>query len=133
MTEWHTLSGRFTDEELKIILEYAKKNKLTDNQVMRQGVQFIVSILAMKDLFGEKDMGFFRSFGTELKKTTDSPEYQKIMADTVERVAKQYKEEELKKFEVEAKKITKQLDVFSKKRKRGPKPTKKKRGRPKDT
>lgn len=133
MTEWHTLSGRFTDEEIEVIQKFQKKQNLSDNQLIRQGVQLAVSILAMKDLFEGPDLTFFRSFAEEFKTTMNSPEYQKVMSDSVERVALKYKEEQLKQFEKEAKQLTSQLDVFNKKRKRGPKPIKRKAGRPKDT
>ena len=132
MTKWHTLSARFAEEEVEVIQKYAKMNNLTDSQIVRNGVQLIVSMIAMKDLFNQPDMTYFRQFAEEMKQTMESPKMKKMMEEVAVKTAKKYKEAQLNQLEQEANIITKEIDVFSEKRKRGRKPIKKSRGRPKE-
>jgi len=133
MTEWQTLSARFTDEEMKIIRQAQAKQGITDNQLIRQAVHLAIGMLSVKDALEEPNLSFFHSYAKEVKKIMNSPKYQKMMETMTKEIATKYKEEQIKQFEKEVKHLTYGIDVFNKKRKRGPKPIKRKVGRPKDT
>ncbi len=134
MLEWQTLSGRFTKEEISIIEKYKKKHNLSDNQLIRQGVQILVNLIAMEGFLTSPDMEFFRVFMQDFKKILDSPSVQKSLEESVKQATVNYKQEQFDKIEKESNEIFRELDVFDEKRKRGRKPIESKnRGRPKNS
>ena len=119
MEKWVTISGRFTQEEADTIEEYRDKINLSDNQLVRQGVQLMVGIKIMEDLFNKPDMTFFKSFIEEWKDMMKTPEMEQRMEEMLEKTALRYKEKQLNDFVKKTNQFTKDLKIFDKKRKRG--------------
>lgn len=132
MTEWKTLAGKFTSEQLEVIKEFQKQLGLNENQLIRMAVMFTIFFIRSMIMFAESniDKGYKKEYRKIKQKVSQYPElkaqvlpFVKNMADSYEQAIKQI----VKENEPEIKK-------FTKKRKAGrPKSQKKKPGRPKDT
>ncbi len=132
MTEWKTLAGKFTSEQLEIIKEFQKQLGLNENQLIRIAVMFTIFFIRSMSMFAESnvDKSYKKEYQEIKQKVSQYPElkaqvlpFVKKMADSYEQIMKQI----VKENEPEIKK-------FTKKRKSGrPKSQKKKPGRPKDT
>lgn len=72
MTMWHTLSARFTDEETAVIRKYAKKQGMTENELIRAGVHTIVQIVAMEQVHKNPNLSTLQGFSKELKEESES-------------------------------------------------------------
>ena len=130
MPNWYTISGRVTEEEREIIQKFENKTKMSDNQLVRAGISMIVGLGEMTELFSTPNLAILKDYSNEIQRTLNSPKIQKELEKAGERWMSQYRGEQLKKLEEEAKKIQSELSVFDKKRTRGPKPKQQKRGRP---
>lgn len=133
MAKWHTLSARFTDEEYSFIEDFKKKHKLTDNQLIRKGVQAVSGLMVMAEAFQSPDATILKGFSKELQKEMNSPYFKKAMQRAYERWTKKFKEEQLAKLDTELSQIQNQLDVFQENRARGRPKIKRNRGRPSNT
>ncbi len=129
MANWTTRGARFTDEEIEIIEKYKKQNNLTDNQLIRQGVHLMVQFLAVKELLTTPDAKVFQSLIKDVTKITKSKKYQDDLNNVVERWGKKFKENELKKFEIELKSLEEEDKIFKQKRTRGRIPDKLKKNK----
>ena len=120
MVTWHTRGARFTNEEIDIIEKYKQRHNLTDNQLIRQGVQFMVQFTAMKDLVSnESDLKLLKGLMKEVNKVAKSVAYKQGIDKAIETWARKNKEEELEKFEIALKEIETETNTFQQKRKRG--------------
>ena len=125
--------GRFTAEEVGIIERFMKKYDVkNDNQLVRRSVFLAIGYTEYENL-ASTDPKFRKIFETIID------ESQKIMSNPriVKRIEKKMAAEEisqeaLDRLESTASDIDKDVKTLRKKKKPGPKKTKKKRGRPED-
>ena len=132
MGKWHTLSGRFNDDEIGLIRKYQKIEDLTDNELIRNSVSVMIGLMAKIEAFKNPDLRVLKSFVEEVKKEIESPHHQKAMQKASERWIKKYKGQQIQKLETEFSEIQKELEVFQQKRTRGRPKNKGAIGRPRD-
>jgi len=131
MTEWKSLAGKFTSEELEIIKAFQKKLDLNENQFVRASVEmmlfYIGSLLKLAESSIDKE--FDREYKKIRKEVSKYPELKEKVFPFLDKMMQAYDQtitQIIKENEPEIKK-------FTKKRKLGrPKSKKKKRGKPKD-
>ena len=131
MTKWHTLGGRFTEEEIALIKSWQKKLELNDNQIVRDGVLIFIAFMMLLEMgLLSPEFAPMRKFTKEAEKFSKSPKFRKAWQniqqnwilknqDQIQIMMKSWKES------------TNQLKPFKKHQKRGRKHIKRKRGRPK--
>jgi len=131
VTEWKSLAGKFTLEQIEVIRQFQTKLGLNENQFVRISVMMMVFFVGslLKLIESEEIKIANKKYQKLRKKISKYPELKEVqpavkaMTDSWEQALKQI----IKENEPEIKK-------FTKKRKLGrPKSRKKKRGRPKDT
>src|SRR3989338_3811324 len=110
MTEWKTLAGKFTSEQLEIIKEFQKQLGLNENQLIRIAVMFMIFFIRSMIMFAESDIdkGYKKEYRKIKQKVSQYPElkaqvlpFVKKMADYYEQTMKQIVKEnqpEIKKF-----------------------------------
>ena len=130
MCAWHTLSARFNDKELQLIRRYQEKHDVTDNELIRNGVTFIVGLMTMFEAFENPNLGLLRDYLKEVRKELNSPRYKKAMERATTNWASKLKQQQLQNLEAEFSLIQKELEVFQEKRPRGRPKIKRGRGRP---
>ncbi len=132
MTEWHTISAKFTSEEKKILDILRDVYGLSHNQSLRGGVEFWARILAMNEYYVMTDSKILKKIsriGKKSMKQMDA-DVKKIL----ENMPRKQQEAEYEKFSNDSTKILSNFDkVFVKNRKKGRTPKKRSRGKPKDT
>ena len=131
MTKWYTVSGRFSDKEKAFIESWEKRTGISDNHLVRTGVQLVVGLSGIMELLEKPDLAPIKQYAEEIQKTLNSPKLKKELDKAGERWISRFKEEQIKKWEEEAKKFENELKVFDEKRKRGRPEADKTRGRPK--
>jgi len=127
MAKWSTISGRFSEDEVELIKKWQKKIRLSDNQMVRAGVELMVGFAAMSELLTSKDFVPVQSLVKEIQKSMESPAVKQEFEKIGEKWLSKLKEEKLKDFEIKVKELGDEFKVFEKRDKRGRKPTKKKR------
>jgi hypothetical protein len=113
-----------------VIRKFQAKQKLNDNQLIRDSVAAVVGLVAMVEAFQRPEMYILKGFAEELKKEMNSAHYKKAMTKATERWRNKYKDQELDKLESELSGLQNELTVFERKPKSDTK--KKERGRPRD-
>ena len=132
MTKWKNLTGKFTEEELKIIKQFQKDLNLNDNQFVRKSIEIMVFYfrslikLAESNVGNEMDEGYSKIM-KEIAKYPElnvqvQPFLEKMLGSYTQTIEQIVKEDEPK------------IEKFTEKRQIGrPKSLKKNPGRPKDT
>ena len=131
MTEWKSLAGKFTSEELEVIKEFQKLLGVNKNQFVRISVILMMFgygiLLQFAESYEAKNLD--KKYQKLRKKISKYPELREIQPaiEAMTNSWEQALERIVKENEPEIKK-------FTKKRKAGrPKSKKRKRGKPKDT
>lgn len=134
MTKWYTVSGRFTDEEKAFIETWEKRTGVSDNQLVRTGVQLMIGLAGIVELLQKPDLAPLKTYAEEIQKTMNSPKIKKELKKAGERWLTKFRDEQIQKWEDETKRFEDELRVFEGKRKRGRKPKNPKHvGRPKNS
>ncbi len=133
MAKWSTVSGRFNEEELKVIENYEKMLNINDNELVRGGVAVLLGFIGMAQFLVRPEFEPLQKYVEEINKMIESPTMKKQIEKASEYWLDKYKEEQLKTFEEEMKKIQGELSVFDRTKKKKKKKTNNNRGRPKDT
>jgi len=131
VTEWKSLAGKFTLEQIEVIRQFQTKLDLNENQFVRISVMMMVFFVGslLKLIESEEIKMANKEYYKLKKKISKSPELEKVQS-TIEDMTKDW-EQALKRI---VKENEPEIKKFTKKRKVGrPKSRKKKRGRPKDT
>ena len=131
MTEWKSLAGKFTLEQIEVIRQFQTKLDLNENQFVRISVMMMVFFVGslLKLIESEEIKMANKEYYKLKKKISKSPELEKVQS-AIEDMTKDW-EQALKRI---VKENEPEIKKFTKKRKVGrPKSRKKKRGRPKDT
>ena len=131
MTEWKSLAGKFTSEELEVIKEFQKLLGVNKNQFVRISVISMMFgygiLLQFAESYEAKNLD--KKYQKLRKKISKHPELREIQQaiESMTNSWEQALDQIVKENEPEIKK-------FTKKRKAGrPKSKKRKRGKPKDT
>jgi len=132
MTEWKSLAGKFTSEELEVIKQFQKKLGLNKNQLVRISIEMM--IFYFESLFKLAESGVDKEIDKEYKKIRKEiskyPKLNEKVFPFLDQMTQSY-EQVISQIIKENKP---QIKKFTKKRKAGrPKSAKKKRGKPKNT
>ena len=129
MTEWHTISSRFTSEEKRILDILRDAYGLNYNQSLRAGIELFARFLAMVEYYHIADSKIIKKINRLSKKSM-----KQLDADvkkTLEKIPIEQQKVEYEKFSTGVTKIFSQFDkVFVKNRKRGRKKLPRRKGRP---
>ena len=132
MTEWHTISAKFTSKEKKILDILRDEYGLSHNQSIRGGLELFARILAMCEYYVMSDSKIMKKISRVGKKSI-----KQIDADVkniLKNIPRKQQDEEYEKFANDSARILSNFDkVFIKNRKKGRTPKKRSRGKPKDT
>jgi len=132
VTEWKSLAGKFTSEEIEIIKQFRKQLDLNENQFIRASVMMMLFFVRSLIKFVESgvDKEFDREYKKIRKEISKYPELKEKVYPFLDKMMQAYNQtitQIIKEQQPEIKK-------FTKKRKAGrPKSKKRKRGKPKDT
>ncbi len=130
MTEWHTISAKFTDEEKRVLDIIHEVYGLNPNQTLRKSLELFARILAMCEYYVSADSKVLKKINKIGKKSMKQMDSEiKTMLKTI---PVETQESEHKKFTEDSTKILSEFGKIFVKKKRGRKPKVMKRGRPKD-
>lgn len=129
MSEWHTISSRFTSEEKRILDTLHQVYGLNYNQSLKAGVEILGRMIAGAELHTMSDSKIVQKVNKIGKK------YMRLMDAEIKQALKQFPKEqqeaEYEKFITGKERLFSQFDnVFVKNRKQGRKKLPKKKGRP---
>ena len=126
------LTGKFTGEEVEIIERIMKKYNLNINQFVRKSVMFAIENAEYEDLLltDPEFMKMMKIIRDESEKIMSKPQTVKHIERKLG--AGKISQEALDRLESAGNDIDKDVKTLRKKKKPGPKKTKKKRGRPSD-
>ena len=129
MSEWHTISSRFTSEEKRILDTLHQVYGLNYNQSLKAGVEILGRMIAGAELHTMSDSKIVQKVNKIGKK------YMRLMDAEIKRTLKKFPKElqevEYEKFITGKERLFTQFDnVFIKNRKQGRKKLPKKKGRP---
>jgi hypothetical protein len=131
MRNWHSLQGKFTDEEYAIIEKHLKKHNIPKNQIVRKAIGFLIPLENAKDSITSSNF-VARKFFIGIKKIVSSPDYVKKCERLLEDLYKKYPHATDEFVELFSH-LDKDFKAFSKKHApRGRPPIKRKRGRPRE-
>ena len=130
MAKWSTLSGRFNEEELKVIENYEKMLNINDNELVRGGVAILLGFMGMAQFLIRPEFEPLQKYSQEMVKMMESTKMQKELEKRSGKWLDKYKEEQWKKFAEEMKKIQEELAVFDRTKKKVKDKQKNKPGRP---
>ncbi len=125
-------SGKFTAEEVEIIERFMKKYNVNPNQLVKRSVSLAIGYTEYVNL-ASTDPKFRKIFETvidESQKIMSNPRILKRIEKKM--AAEKISQEALDRLESVGSDIDKDVKTLRKKKKPGPKKTKKKRGRPED-
>ena len=125
-------SGKFTAEEVEIIERFMKKYNVNPNQLVKRSVSLAIGYTEYVNL-ASTDPKFRKIFETvidESQKIMSNPRILKRIEKKM--AAEKISQEALDRLESVGSDIDKDVKTLRKKKKPGPKKTKKKRGRPSD-
>jgi len=132
VTEWKSLAGKFTSEEIEIIKQFRKQLDLNENQFIRASVMMMVFFVRSLIKFVESgvDKEFDREYKKIRKEISKYPELKEKVYPFLDKMMQAYNQTITRIIKEQQPEIKK----FTKKRKAGrPKSKKRKRGKPKDT
>lgn len=129
MTEWHTISSRFSPEEKRILDTLHQVYGMNYNQSLKTGIELLGRIIAGSELYLMSDSKILKKIKRITKK------YNRLMNAEIKQVLKEFPKEqqelEYEKLFADRNKIFSQFDnVFVKNRKKGRKKLPRKKGRP---
>ena len=126
MTDWTTISGRFTEEEMKIIESWERKVGFNDNQTVRAGVSLLIGFFSLIEVYLRPDFDPIKKYALKINKIMDSPKYKKDLNTIQEQFITEFKEDQLETIDKEWQNIVNELQTFEKHDKPGRKPKQKK-------
>jgi len=129
MTEWHTISSRFTSEEKRVLDTLHQVYGLNYNQSLKAGIEILSRIIVGSEYYTTTDSKIVKKINRIGKK------YMRLMDAEIKKTLKEFPKEQQ---EAEYEKFTGGLsrtflkfdDIFVKNRKIGRKKTPRKKGRP---
>ncbi|MDE1770430.1 MAG: hypothetical protein KGI28_07770 [Thaumarchaeota archaeon] len=129
MTEWHTISSRFSPEEKRILDTLHQAYGMNYNQSLKTGIELLGRIIAGSELYLMSDSKILKKIKRITKK------YNRLRDAEINQVLKEFpkkqQESEYEKLFADRNKIFSQFDnVFVKNRKKGRKKLPRKKGRP---
>lgn len=129
MTEWHTISSRFTSEEKRILDTLHQVYGLNYNQSLKAGIEILGRTIAGAELHIMSDSKIVQKINKIARK------HRRLMDAEIRQAVKEFPEEQQKaeyeKFSASQDKLFSQFDkVFVKNRKQGRKKIPRKRGKP---
>jgi Skp family chaperone for outer membrane proteins len=129
MTEWHTISSRFTSEEKRILDTLHQVYGLNYNQSIKAGIEMLGRIIAVVEYQTMSDSKIVQKINKIAKK------YNRLMDAEIKKMLKEFPKEqqeaEYEKFSAGRDKLFSQFDnVFVKNRKKGRKKLPRRKGRP---
>ena len=128
MTEWHTITAKFSSEEKKLLDILHDVYGMNYNQSLKAGVEILARSLVMGEFHFMADSKIMKKINRIGKKYMRL--YQAEIKKTLEKIPLKQQEAEYEKFSSDKTKILSQFDkVFVKNRKRGRKKLPRKRGR----
>jgi Holliday junction resolvasome RuvABC DNA-binding subunit len=129
MTEWHTISSRFSPEEKKILDTLQQVYGLNYNQSLKTGVEILGRMIVAAELYATSDSKILKKIIKISKK------YNRLMNSEVKQALKEFPKEqqetEYEKLSANRDRVFSHFDnVFVKNRKQGRKKLPRKKGRP---
>ena len=129
MTEWHTVSTRFTSEEKRILDILHKVYGLNYSQSLKAGIEMFGRLMAGVEYQSMSDSKIVQKVNKIARK------YQRLMDDEIKQMLKEFPKEQQKteyeKFMAGRNALFSQFDnVFVKNRKKGRKKLPRRRGKP---
>jgi len=129
MTDWHTISSRFTSEEKRILDTLNQVYGLNYNQSLKAGIEILGRLIAGAEYHAMSDSKIVQKINKIGKK------YKRLMDAEIKKTLKEFPKEqqeaEYEKFSAGKDKLFSQFDnVFVKNRKKGRKKLPRKKGRP---
>jgi len=129
MTEWHTISSRFSPEEKRILDTLQQVYGLNYNQSLKTGVEILGRMIVAAELYAVSDSKILK------KIIKISRKYNRLMNAEVKQALKEFpkkqQETEYEKLSATRDRLFSQFDnVFVKNRKQGRKKLPRKKGRP---
>ncbi len=131
MTEWHTISAKFTSEEKRVLDILRDNYDLSYNQSLRKSLELFARILSMCEYYVYTDSKIIKKINKIGKKSMKQMDSE--IKTMLKEIPTELQESEYDKFSDESTKILSQFGKIFVERKRGRRPKEKKRGRPKDT
>ncbi len=129
MTEWHSITAKFTSEEKKILDILRDSYGLNYNQSLRAGIEMFARILAMGEYYLMADSKIIKKINRIGKKSMQRTDAE--IKKALKEIPVEQQEAEYEKFSSGSDKIISHFDkVFVKNRKRGRKKLPRRRGKP---
>ena len=130
MTEWHTISAKFTSEEKRVLDILRDNYDLSYNQSLRKSLELFARILSMCEYYVYTDSKIIKKINKIGKKSMKQMDSE--IKTMLKEIPTELQESEYDKFSDESTKILSQFGKIFVERKRGRRPKEKKRGRPKN-
>jgi len=130
MTEWHTISAKFTSEEKRVLDILRDVYGLNYNQSLRKSLELFARMLAMCEYYVSADSKIIKKINKIGKKSMKQMDSE--IKTMLKEIPMEIQDSEYEKFSDDSTKILSQFGKIFVKRKRGRKPKEKKRGRPKN-
>ena len=132
MTKWISVSTTFSEEELAIIDEVAKRTNISRSELVRRCVVGIVTATRLMTVLGNQRLAVTKAANTMVKKMFDEKTVKELEKEA-SKIKASIKPQTYRNNEKRYKKIHEEGRVFREHRPRGrPKSKTRKRGRPKD-
>ena len=130
MTEWHTISAKFTSDEKKVLDILRTTYGLNHNQSLRAGLEMLARLISVVEYFTLADSRILRKVIKTSRKAMKRLD--KDIIKSLEEFPEEQREKDIQKILSDRSTIFSHFDnIFDKKRKRGKKTEKLSRGRPK--
>ena len=131
MSDWHTISAKFTSEEKRVLDILRDDYDLSYNQSLRKSLELFARILSMCEYYVYADSKILKKINKIGKKSMKQMDSE--IKTMLKKIPTELQESEYDKFSDDSTKILSQFGKIFVKRKRGRKSKEKKRGRPKNT
>ena len=131
MSDWYTISAKFTSEEKKVLDILRDNYDLSYNQSLRKSLELFARMLAMCEYYVSADSKIIKKINKIGKKSMKQMDSE--IKTMLKEIPMEIQDSEYEKFSDDSTKILSQFGKIFVKRKRGRKPKEKKRGRPKNT
>ena len=131
MSDWYTISAKFTSEEKEVLDIIRDVYGLNHNQTLRKSLELFARLLSMCEYYVYTDSKIIKKINKIGKKSMKQMDSE--IKTMLKEIPIELQESEYEKFSNDSTKILSQFGKIFVERKRGRKPKQKKRGRPKDT